>query len=233
MAGIPWLLAARSFYRAGQSAVLHQDYTIAGADFQKAKSLTSDPDQQAWADYQLACIEVAQPSHKPQAIAALERFCREYPHHYLAAQALNDLDRLEGVKPAIPQLPELDTDCGPECLQYLLKHSFHRSVSVASLRIVAGTGAHGTTLLGLQKAAEQKGLKASGMQVDLNYIRRMRNPLIAWTKRSHFVAVIATPISLHSPFWSVRVYDPAGQGERNLTPSEFQREWDGYILTLS
>lgn len=225
--------SAAAAYHAAQVASYHHRYARAEAGFTRARDLTSDPDKAAWAQYQLASCFLAQPAKRSQAMAALRQEIRDYPHHFLAARAQADLDRLEGRTPEPPAVAALDTDCGPECLQYLLRRTLHRWVSLATLRKLAGTDEHGTTLLGLQKAARAEGLNAVGMQVDEAYFRRMPQPTICWTKRSHFVAVTATPAMITPPFWSIRLYDPTGRGEKTVSPGEFSQQWDGYVLALS
>ena len=69
--------------------------------------------------------------------------------------------------------------------------------------------------------------------MDEAYFRHLAQPTLCWTKRSHFVAVTATPATLSPPFWAVRVYDPTGRGEKRMTPDEFSQQWDGYVLALS
>ena len=158
--GVNSSATAASAYHAGQVASYQRHYSHAEADFAHARDLTSDPDKAAWAQYQLASCYLAQPAQRSQAIPALQRLIHDYPHHFLAARAQADLDRLEGKKPTTIVAAAIDTDCGPECLQYLLVHFFHRSVSLTTLRKLAGTNEHGTTLLGLQKAAQAMGLHA-------------------------------------------------------------------------
>ncbi len=54
------------------------------------------------------------------------------------------------------QLQTTDKSCGPASLKYLL-HLLGQEVSEATIAELAGTGPHGTTLLGLVGAAEHFG----------------------------------------------------------------------------
>ncbi|HET6385128.1 MAG TPA: cysteine peptidase family C39 domain-containing protein [Armatimonadota bacterium] len=221
------------YYRSGQHALVRHDLKTAAADFKRAASLTNDPDKRAWAQYQLAECQVVQPTKRSEAIAALRALIEDEPRHFLAARAQAELDRLEGKKTHPFTPPPLDVDCGPEALAYILQHSFGKRASVSSLRHLAGAGPHGATLLGLQKAAEASGLKAVGMKVDLNYLRRMPPPAILWIRRSHYIAFLSTEAAIAPPFWKIRVYDPAGTHEEVITPEELQKTWDGYLLKIS
>jgi len=226
-------VSAAAFYHGGQRALLRHDLKTAAVDFQHASDLTTDPEKRAWAQYQLGECYQAQPSKRAEAIAALRTLIKDEPHHFLAARAQAEIDRLQGRKSHPFTPPPLDVDCGPEVLAYLLQHSFGKPASLSTLRHLAGVNSHGTTLLGLQRAAESRGLKAEGMKVDLNYLRRMRPPAILWIRRSHFDAFLGTEAGIQPPFWKVRVYDPAGTREEVISPEELQTTWDGYLLKIS
>ena len=225
--------SAEATYRAGQHALVQHDLETAAADFRRASDLATDPDKKAWSQYQLAMCLVVQPAKRAEAIAALRSLVRSEPRHFLAARAQSDLDRLEGRKSRPFTPPPLDVDCGPEALAYILQHSFGKPASLSTLRHLAGVGPHGATLLGLDKAAKASGLKAEGMKVDLNYLRRMRPPAILWIRRSHYIAFLSTEAAIAPPFWKIRVYDPAGTSEEVITPEELQKTWDGYLLKIS
>ncbi len=57
------------------------------------------------------------------------------------------------------------TDCGVTCLLTIIR-TLGGNSNLETLRILSGTGLHGTTLLGLQQAAEKNGMKAEAYQVD-------------------------------------------------------------------
>jgi tetratricopeptide (TPR) repeat protein len=224
---------AAAYYRAGQHEALLHHYPAAQQDFSRALALTSDPDQQAWALYQIASLESIQPAQKTAAIQSYHRLIHDYPRHFLAARAQSDIDRLEDKKPPVVVAAVPDPGCGPECLAFLLQHVFHQPASLQELRKAAGEDEHGATLLGLQKAARGQGLIAEGMKVDAAYFRQMKQPTLCWVKRSHYVAVTATPTALKPPFWAIIVYDPIRDRAQTLSPAQFSREWDGYVLALA
>ncbi|MFT4031972.1 MAG: peptidase domain-containing ABC transporter [Siphonobacter sp.] len=57
------------------------------------------------------------------------------------------------------------TDCGAACMKSVLR--YHGSdASLEKLRELSGTGTQGTTMLGLQQAAQIKGFEAEGYEVD-------------------------------------------------------------------
>jgi len=57
------------------------------------------------------------------------------------------------------------TDCGVACLKSILRYH-GADASLEKLREISGTSIQGTTLLGLQEAALQKGLEAEAFEVD-------------------------------------------------------------------
>lgn len=57
------------------------------------------------------------------------------------------------------------TDCGVACLKSVLRYH-GGDASLEKLRELSGTNTQGTTLLGLQQAAHQKGLEAEAFEVD-------------------------------------------------------------------
>jgi ABC-type bacteriocin/lantibiotic exporter with double-glycine peptidase domain len=57
------------------------------------------------------------------------------------------------------------TDCGVACLKSILRF-YGSDASLEKLRELSGTNTQGTTLLGLQQAAHEKGLEAEAFEVD-------------------------------------------------------------------
>ncbi len=81
------------------------------------------------------------------------------------------------------------------------------------------------TMLGLAEAARAKGLKATGMKLTYDDLRKSPKPLIAWLHEGHFVAVRdVTP-------QAVKVYDNV-QGETSLPRAEFEKRWAGEVLLI-
>ncbi|MCW3100528.1 MAG: ATP-binding cassette protein [Chthonomonadaceae bacterium] len=58
--------------------------------------------------------------------------------------------------------------------------------NVAMLRKMAGTTAEGTTMAGLQQAAQKLGLKAEGVQDSREALPDISPPAILWVHRNHY-----------------------------------------------
>ena len=81
-----------------------------------------------------------------------------------------------------PTLNAQRSTCGPEALAYVLAA---RGVEtrVEELLKLAGTDETGTTMAGLERAAEAKGLTATGYQVTFEGLRRLGLPVVAFVNR--------------------------------------------------
>lgn len=134
---------------------------------------------------------------------------------------------LQGLRPFIyeetssgPPLPM----CGPAALRIVCER-LGVEADVEDLAREAGTDSTGTTMHGLKRAAEAKGLQAQGLQVDLAYLMNARKPVIAWTGRDHYVVVTGFRGE------DVELVDP-NQGQAVIGIAEFVRAWDGYVLVV-
>ncbi len=120
-------------------------------------------------------------------------------------------------------------DCGAACLAGIAAH-YGKPLSVAHVRLLAGTGTMGTTLADLQRAAEKSGFQAEAVDGDLNGLSQAILPTIVHVDHpdtdSHFVVV--TRIGKRY----VRILDPA-DGRRHRWPvARFQSYWSGNALLL-
>jgi predicted double-glycine peptidase len=115
--------------------------------------------------------------------------------------------------------------CGPKALRLICEH-FGIKADVEELAKLAETDSTGTSLYGLKRAAESKGLRAIGMQVGWSCLERMRKPVIAWVGHDHYVVVNAVRDG------KAEIEDP-DRGKLNVRMLEFAKGWDGYVLVVN
>jgi ABC-type bacteriocin/lantibiotic exporter with double-glycine peptidase domain len=76
------------------------------------------------------------------------------------------------------QLQHDQSDCGVACLANIIRHH-GGDASLETLRKLSGTSQQGTTLLGLQQAAQQVGFDAEGLEAEgIHNLRELTEPVI-------------------------------------------------------
>ena len=110
--------------------------------------------------------------------------------------------------------------CGPQALQKLLELNGIAS-SVAELATLAGTDETGSTMLGLARAAEAKGLALAGVRA--SSIQDLSPPFIALLDGNHFVLVCGADGE------TLNVHD-SGQPETVMPLAGFMARWGGEAL---
>lgn len=119
-----------------------------------------------------------------------------------------------------------ETDCGAAALATLARYH-RRPLSVERMRDLAGTDRVGTSLLGLLRGAEELGFAAKAVKGSKETLPQVPLPAIAHVMtpegRGHFVVLYRVRPD------GVTVADPA-QGIRQLTRTEFERDWTGFLL---
>ncbi len=114
-------------------------------------------------------------------------------------------------------------DCGVVCLQMILRDR-GITVQLGELRLSAQTSYEGTSLLGLKRAADKYGVKASAWSLNQKDLLRIELPVIAFVDGNHFVV-----ISNVNKDGTLTVLDPA-RGRLNYSGSSFARHWNGEAL---
>jgi ABC-type bacteriocin/lantibiotic exporter with double-glycine peptidase domain len=130
---------------------------------------------------------------------------------------------------AVPARTAPDADCGPRAL-LLLCQKLGVKTSLATLQQTAGTTAQGTTLAGLQQAAQKLGLQAEGVQVSRDALPDTALPAIAWMNRDHYVALLALSGSGESA--TATIHDPNKAGEETLSQEQLLQRCGGYLLLV-
>ena len=114
-------------------------------------------------------------------------------------------------------------DCGPQALQVICR-IFGLDVSVDELAGLAGMDETGTTMAGLLRAAEKKGLVPQAVKLTIEALENY-TPGIAFVNNNHFLVVEAVGNQL-------RIIDPP-QAPYLISSQAFAEMWSGYLLSFS
>jgi ABC-type bacteriocin/lantibiotic exporter with double-glycine peptidase domain/CRP-like cAMP-binding protein len=125
--------------------------------------------------------------------------------------------------PVIRQLDE--TDCGAACLAMVCRH-FGRQLSMVRIRSAVATGTDGTSLLGLQRGAEELGLDARPLKASSSRLSALALPAIAHWEGNHWVVLYRVDDDF------VRLADPA-RGLRRIPRGEAEQKLSGFVLTVA
>ena len=140
-----------------------------------------------------------------------------------------------GLLPAVPVLTSLparapaDADCGPRAL-LLLCQQIGVKTDLHTLRQAAGTTAKGTTLAGLQQAAQKLGLQAEGVQVSREALGSLTAPALAWIHHDHYVCVLA--LSGSGDKATATLHDPNQTAEETISQEQLLQRTGGYLLLV-
>ncbi len=151
-------------------------------------------------------------AHIPQAPTA-----QQYP----ALQGLRRRGR-DGKVPFVPQMQV--ADCGAACLTMVLQF-FGRHERLDDVRRVIGIGRDGATMGGIQRAAEQFGLRGRGVRADVDDVRFLPRATILHWNLTHFVVLDRVTRR------GVRIVDP-GVGPRLVSWEQFGKSFTGVALVL-
>ena len=120
-----------------------------------------------------------------------------------------------------PNYIQLDiTDCGPTCLRIISKY-YGKSLSIDHIRNLSNKTRIGTSLLGLNEAAEKLGYKTLGVKTKFEeLLDGSLCPCIVFWEQKHFVVVYKVTKN------KIYVSDP-GQGLVVYSHREFKKYWTG------
>lgn len=117
-------------------------------------------------------------------------------------------------------------DCGPACLCMIAKH-YGANYSIQELRDIACITRVGVSLLGISEASEKIGLRATAVQVSLEYfVNNAKTPCIVHWNQQHFVVVYKIKKSFSAKTHIFYIADPA-YGLIKYEEEKFIRCWCG------
>ncbi|MCW3052195.1 MAG: ATP-binding cassette protein [Chthonomonadales bacterium] len=121
-----------------------------------------------------------------------------------------------------------DADCGPRAL-LLLCQQLGVKTNLATLRKSAGTTAQGTTMAGLQQAAQRLGLKAEGVQVSRDALADITVPAIVHV-HNHYVCLFA--LSGRGEGATAVLRDPNRSAKEEILQEQLLQRSGGYLLLV-
>ncbi|MDJ0903499.1 MAG: peptidase domain-containing ABC transporter [Xenococcus sp. MO_188.B8] len=124
-------------------------------------------------------------------------------------------------------LQHSEEDCGAACIATIAKH-YGRTFAISRVREAVGTGARGTTLLGLNRGAEALGFNARQVKATSEIIDRLSEvplPAIIHWKGYHWVVLYGKKGQKYV------IADP-GVGIRYLTRRELVAGWGNGIMLM-
>ncbi len=116
------------------------------------------------------------------------------------------------------------SDCGPAALMNVFKH-YGIKASFKEIETIAGINAEGTSMLGLKRMAELKGLNARGWKYIWSDFLEARKPVIAFVRGNHYVVIEKANEDY------VQMIDPA-IGRLKMKSKKFKRIWQGETLQI-
>jgi ABC-type bacteriocin/lantibiotic exporter with double-glycine peptidase domain len=116
-------------------------------------------------------------------------------------------------------------DCGVVSLQMALRDR-GITAQLGDLRLSAKTSYEGASLLGLKRAVDRYGVKASAWSLNQKDLLRVELPIIAFVDGNHFVV-----ISNVNKDGTLIILDPA-RGRLQYSRPSFGRHWNGEALIL-
>lgn len=125
-----------------------------------------------------------------------------------------------------------ESDCGVAALAMIFKH-FGSNYSIAKLRDLARTTKQGTTALGLVKAANQLGLKATAIQTDLSYLtdEQTEFPFIVHVVKKNLLHYYVV-YKADKNYVYIADPDPSVKAKK-MTIKKFSQQWSGICLLFS
>lgn len=118
---------------------------------------------------------------------------------------------------------EESVECGLACLA-MLGGYFGHDLDLASVRRVIGCSPRGSTLGALIDGAEQLGLRACALRVDVDYLKRLQQPCILHWNANHYIVYRPTR---RGPM----IYDPA-VGKLTLSWTDVEIAFSGVCVCV-
>jgi len=126
---------------------------------------------------------------------------------------------------ALASLEEGEAMCGPNCL-LLVCHQLGVKANLNELAELSGQDDNGTTLAGLCRAAEKKGLRAAAMKIGVAELSQVQRPAIAHLRGNHFVVVCGAQAG------GLKIVDPPDES-RSMPVDKFAALYSGFALLIA
>ena len=120
----------------------------------------------------------------------------------------------------------VDVECGPKSLFAVLQLLNIEATYDEILSLCSVNPQHGVSLLSIFNAAKAKGLIPTGLRMNLQQLKKSTFPSIAHFRHGHFLVVLGVDRG------GIKITDPSGFYDSPMAIEEFEKLWDGYILTL-
>jgi uncharacterized protein len=120
-----------------------------------------------------------------------------------------------------------DYNCGPAALATVMRNYFGINATQDQLEALAGTDENGTSMYGLQQAAQKEGLIAKGMSIPVNHLVQGNIVYLTMAKGNGHFCVIAGMTNN-----TIYLADP-DLGNINMTYSSFKTIYKGYGLVIT
>ena len=130
---------------------------------------------------------------------------------------------------SLPARTPADADCGPRAL-LLVCRKLGVKTDLQTLQQAAGTTSTGTTLAGLQQAAQKLGLQAEGVQVSREALPDIATPAIGWFHRNHYEVLLA--LSGSGDKATAVLHDPNKPNEETISQEQLLQRCNGYLLLV-
>ncbi|MCF2152284.1 peptidase domain-containing ABC transporter, partial [Desmonostoc muscorum LEGE 12446] len=124
-------------------------------------------------------------------------------------------------------LQHSEEDCGAACIATIAKH-YKRNFAIARVREVVGTGAQGTSLVGLKRGAQSLGFNARQVRATPQLIEKLHEaplPAIIHWKGYHWVVLYGKKGKKYV------IADPSS-GIHYLSREELTTGWANYVMLL-
>ena len=122
--------------------------------------------------------------------------------------------------PKFPHYKQTESkDCGPTCIKIVAKH-YGKTIHIQNLRNLAETTREGSSLLGLNEAAEKIGFHTIGVKVNFEKLLEVPLPCIVHWNKNHFAVLYKIKKN------TIYISDPA-HGLLTYTKEQFIKHWIG------
>ena len=216
-------LAAMSHLRTGLYLKYHKLYEEAVTEFQKGISVIPDTRAARDAETSVACIYTAQGKYDDalNILREVLKKAKDWDEVKYCSYWMKEIQRRKAKEFQSTQA------CGAKALATVFRLK-NIKTSEREISTLLPPNDIRVSMQSLQKSAEVKGLKVTGVRLTPAQLKTIETPVIALVKPAHYIVIS----SINEKGFTV--IDPV-RGERPFTISEtaLQKNWTGYVLLFS